>query len=77
MNVLGLFRSGDLVKESGTYAVLHSTPHSLIQHATHIEGTRFHECKLCPMGVWYRLEAPYTRAYDAVPRRAQAAWSAA
>jgi hypothetical protein len=77
MNVFRLFRSGDLVTASGTYAVLHSTPHSLIQHATHIEGTRFHECRLCPMGVWYRLETPYIRAYGGASRQPQAAWSAA
>jgi hypothetical protein len=54
-----IFRSGDLVIESGVYAVLHSTPHSLIQHVTHAEGARFEQCRKCPLGVWYRLEAPY------------------
>ena len=61
MRVLKIFRSGDLVTESGMYAVLHSTPHALIQHAIHIEGTRFNGCKMCPMGVWYRLEASHFR----------------
>ncbi len=54
-----IFRSGDLVIESGLYAVLHTTPHALIQHALHIEGARFQGCKMCPMGVWYRLEASH------------------
>ena len=61
MRALRLFRSGELVPESGLYAVLHSTPHTLIQHATHLEGTRFHECRMCPLGVWYRLEARCVR----------------
>jgi hypothetical protein len=57
MQAQRLFRSGDLVIESGVYAVLHSTPHSLIEHETHIQGARFGRCKFCPLGVWYRLEA--------------------
>ena len=67
MRGLKIFRSGDLVTESGWYAVFHSTPHALIQHAVHIEGARFHECKLCPMGVWYRLEASHVRGLKRIP----------
>ncbi len=59
MRGLKIFRSGDLVTESGLYAVLHSTPHALIHHAVHIEGAHFQGCKMCPMGVWYRLEASH------------------
>lgn len=59
MRGLKIFRSGDLVTESGLYAVLHSTPHALIQHAVHFEGVRFQGCRMCPMGVWYRLEASH------------------
>lgn len=59
-----LYRSGELVTKSGVYAVLHSTPHSMIQHVAHVEGTHFKQCKLCPLGVWYRLDAPGVRAID-------------
>jgi hypothetical protein len=73
MKAFRLFCSGDLVTESGLYAVLHSTPHSLIEHAIHIEGTRFHECRMCPLGVWYRLEAPQVWTSDRMLPCAQAA----
>ena len=73
MRVLRLFRSGDLVPESGVYAVLHSTPHALIQHITHVEGARFHECRMCPLGVWYRLEASYMRTPEQLLSQAPAA----
>jgi len=67
MSLRHIFRSGDLVTESGLYAVLHSTPHALIQHAIHIEGTRFQGCKMCPMGVWYRLEASHVHRSGRIP----------
>jgi hypothetical protein len=51
-----LFRPGDLVPTSGVYAVLHSTPHRLIEHEWYIEGGRFLCCRACPLGVWYRLQ---------------------
>ena len=76
MRALRLFRSGDLVTESGMYAVLHSTPHTLIQHRSHIEGDRFQECKMCPMGVWYRLEAQHVRGSGRIPAHAQVAFCA-
>ncbi len=72
MRVLGLFRSGELVPESGQYAALHSTPHTLIEHVTHVEGTRFDKCSLCPLGVWYRLETSRVRATEQVLHYAQA-----
>jgi hypothetical protein len=73
VKTLRLFRSGDLVTQSGVYAVLHSTPHSLIEHAMHIEGTRFHECRMCPLGVWYRLEAPQVWTFERMLPYAQPA----
>lgn len=62
--------------ESGLYAVLHSTPHALIQHAIHIEGTRFQGCKMCPMGVWYRLETSHVHESGRIPPDAAVAVSA-
>ena len=59
-----LHRSGELVTESGVYAALHSTPHTLIQHVTHVEGNHFKKCRLCPLGVWYRLDARGIRASE-------------
>jgi hypothetical protein len=56
MPLLNTFKSGDLVPASGSYAVLHSTPHKLPQRSVHVEGDRFEPCKLCPLGVLYRLE---------------------
>jgi hypothetical protein len=64
MKRLSLFRSGELVVESGVYAVLHSTPHALIQHVAHTEGDHFEECKMCPLGVWYRLEVSNVRTSE-------------
>ena len=73
MRASRFYRSGEMVPESGVYAVLHSTPHALIQHVTHIAGTRFHECKLCPLGVWFRLELTYVPSPEQVWMDAQAA----
>jgi hypothetical protein len=33
-------------------------PHKLLERAVHVEGERFEPCKLCPLGVLYRLEQP-------------------
>jgi hypothetical protein len=52
------FKSGDLVTKSGQYAALHSTPHVLMERALYLEGSQFQGCRMCPWGVWYRLEAP-------------------
>jgi hypothetical protein len=73
MRAFRLFRSGDLVPESGVYAVLHSTPHAVIQHVSQVEGARFHECRMCPLGVWYRLEAPYLGTFERLWSHAPAA----
>ena len=56
MRVFNTFKSGDLVPTSGSYAALHSTPHRLVERELHIEGDKFEECRLCPLGVLYRLE---------------------
>lgn len=58
MGLLKMHKSGDRVPESGVYAVLHSTPHMLIEHQVNFEGGRFGECRMCPLGVLYRLEKP-------------------
>jgi hypothetical protein len=52
------FKSGDLVPNSGVYTVLHSTPHKLIDRRMCVEGAHFRGCKVCPLGVLYRLEVP-------------------
>jgi len=52
------FKSGDVVPTSGSYAALHSMPHKLLERAVHVEGEGFEQCKLCPLGVLYRLEQP-------------------
>jgi hypothetical protein len=49
-------KSGDRVLETGLYRALHSTPHSLIQAELYFEGCQFRACKLCPLGVFYRLD---------------------
>jgi hypothetical protein len=56
MGLLKMYKSGDLVTQSGIYAVLHSTPHMLIDHQIYVEGARFRGCRMCPLGVLYRLE---------------------
>ena len=56
MAFLNTYRSGEVVPESGSYASLHSTPHRLPERSLHIEGDKFEECKMCPLGVLYRLE---------------------
>jgi hypothetical protein len=56
MAFLNTYRSGDVVPASGSYAALHSTPHKLVQRSVHIEGDRFEQCTMCPLGVLYRLE---------------------
>ena len=58
MAFFNTFKSGDVVPTSGSYAALHSTPHKLLERAVHVEGERFEPCKLCPLGVLYRLEQP-------------------
>jgi hypothetical protein len=60
------FKSGDLVTKSGQYAGLHSTPHVLLEHALYVEGSRFQGCKMCPLGVWYRLEGECSSIVSAV-----------
>lgn len=56
MAFFNTYRSGDLVPVSGSYAVLHSTPHKLVERSVHIEGDKFEQCRMCPLGVLYRLE---------------------
>jgi hypothetical protein len=56
MRMFNTFKSGDVVPTSGSYASLHSTPHRLVQREMHTRGDRFEDCKLCPLGVLYRLE---------------------
>ncbi len=51
-----MYKSGDVVPQSGIYVVLHSTPHMLIDHQIYIEGAQFKGCRICPLGVLYRLE---------------------
>lgn len=57
-----ILRPGDLVPTSGVYAVLHSTPHKLLESEEYFEGSRFRECGMCAIGPWYRLQAPKTPA---------------
>jgi hypothetical protein len=61
MAFFNTFKTGDVVPTSGSYAALHSTPHKLLERAVHVEGERFEPCKLCPLGVLYRLEQPGCR----------------
>ena len=56
MAVFSVFKDGDLVTASGVYSALHSTPHKLVKRATYVEGERFESCRLCPLGVIYRLD---------------------
>jgi hypothetical protein len=58
MELPKVHKSGDKIQETGVYSVLHSTPHMLIDHQICFEGRRFHGCRLCPLGVLYRLERP-------------------
>jgi hypothetical protein len=58
MAVFNMFKDGDLVIASGVYGALHSTPHKLVERATYVEGDRFESCRLCPLGVIYRLDEP-------------------
>jgi hypothetical protein len=51
-----IFKPGDLVPVSGVYAALHSTPHSLNVQQELFGGGRFPGCRICPLGVWYRLQ---------------------
>ena len=44
--------------------MMRNPPDALIQHVTHVEGTHFNECRLCPLGVWYRLNVPSVRVSD-------------
>lgn len=59
-----IFVTGDVVPMTGLYATLHSTPHKLIESELCFEGTRFGQCRLCPLGVLYRLENPSVQAGD-------------
>jgi hypothetical protein len=52
-----ILKSGDRVPDTGVYHALHSTPHTLIQHEIHFEGSTFRSCRLCPLGVLYRLDS--------------------
>jgi hypothetical protein len=63
-----MYKSGDEVRETGVYAVLHSTPHMLIEHRICFEGGRFRGCRMCPLGVLYRLENQCVRSGDEVIR---------
>jgi hypothetical protein len=56
MGLFSMFKPGDVVPTSGVYATWHSTPHALIEHTICLEGQRFPGCRLCPLGVMYRLE---------------------
>jgi hypothetical protein len=56
MAFLNTYRSGEVVPASGSYAALHSTPHKLPERSVHIEGDKFEQCRMCPLGVLYRLE---------------------
>ena len=56
LKVRNTFKSGDRVPKSGQYASLHSTPHAFIEHVFCVEGTFFRGCRMCPLGVFYRLE---------------------
>ena len=58
MNIFNTYSSGDVVPTSGSYAALHSTPHKLLHREIYVEGNHFEACKLCPLGVIYRLEQP-------------------
>lgn len=58
MGLLNTFKGGDFVPTSGLYAALHSTPHKLVEREMYVEGDRFQRCRLCPLGVLYRLEEP-------------------
>jgi hypothetical protein len=59
-----IFVTGDVVPMSGLYGALHSTPLKLIESELCFEGTRFGQCRLCPLGVLYRLEGSSVRASD-------------
>ena len=52
------FRPGDLVRTSGVYELLHSSPHVVGQRVMYFEGSRFPQCTTCKEGVFYRLESP-------------------
>ena len=58
MAMFKVFKDGDLVTASGVYSALHSTPHKLVERATYFEGDWFESCRLCPLGVIYRLDEP-------------------
>ena len=58
MAFFNTFMSGDVVPLSGSYAALHSTPHKLLERGVNVEGEKFEPCKLCPLGVLYRMEQP-------------------
>ena len=58
MGLFNTYTAGESAPASGVYAVLHSTPHKLIERVTYIEGETFQRCRVCPLGVLYRLEEP-------------------
>ncbi len=53
-----VLRSGEKVRASGIYRVLHSMPHTAGQREMYFEGSRFAECEVCRADVLYRLESP-------------------
>jgi|HubBroStandDraft_1064217.scaffolds.fasta_scaffold72456_2 hypothetical protein len=57
MRLFSTLKTGDVVPASGVYRALHSTPHTLIQHEVCFEENRFKGCRMCPLGVFYRLES--------------------
>ena len=65
MGLFNMFKPGDMVPASGVYATWHSTPHALIEHTMCVEGQRFPGCRLCPLGVLYRLEKPGVPIFSA------------
>jgi hypothetical protein len=56
MKIFNTYTSGDVVPASGSYATFHSTPHKLVHNEVYVEGNKFEACKLCPLGVIYKLE---------------------
>jgi hypothetical protein len=65
--VFNTFLGGDLVLNSGVYAVMHSTPHTLMERELYIVGSYFQRCRFCPFGVAYRLENPSVR-FSLIPQ---------
>ncbi len=49
MGLFKTYKSGDTVPASGIYAVLHSTPHMMIERQMCVEGSQFGRCTVCPL----------------------------